>query len=65
MHEVFRRHLQICWIKVVLSSWKCLHDVASLSTDIQVMDEIIGNISWSSIHFEYVGTILVGRVDIL
>ena len=65
MHQFLLFDFQVSREEIVLVRGKSLNDVASLSTDIQVMDEFIGDISWSSIHFEHVGTILVGRVDIL
>ena len=65
MHQFLLFDSQVSREEIILVRGESLNDVASLSTDIQVMDEFFGDVSWSSIHFEYVGTILVGRVDIL
>ena len=64
MHQFLLFNLQISREEIILVRGERLNDVASLSTNIQIMDEFISHIIWSGFHLEHVRTIFMGGVDI-
>merc|ERR1719505_298941 len=60
VHQFLLFDSQISREEIILVRGKCLHDVAPLSTNIQIMDEFISHIIWSGFHLEHVRTIFMG-----
>ena len=60
MHQVIFLDRQICWEEVILGSWKRLHDITSLSSNIKIMDDLSTHTSLSLVQNEDMRTILKG-----